>query len=368
MYVLSGRDIENPDAPRDPFGNERGHSISMGVAYVELGANLTPEQLLQETTTPRKRKKARVVFDRFELSKVPLTVDPWRVKDDVPRYQANPWVQAIRAELDRSAKRDVTIYVHGYNTDFIDNTLIAGELFHYFGRQGAMVTFEWPSADKLLGYIQDKSTASYSTRQFRAVISNIAKECDVDSITIIGHSAGAPIVVNALRELRLLEYDLSADEVCNKYRVGRVVLAAADMDVMAFTNAVHDRFYELTKGVAIYSSPKDKALRVAERLNGYTRLGNAVGQLDPVDKELLIQVPEIELIDVTEAIKQIRNLIGHSYFHRDPWVSSDIGAFILGQTPTQRSLVRSPSEPEFWQFPADYVERLEQIAQQYQTR
>ena len=359
VFVMSGRNVEDPDQQIDPFGNERAHIPALGVAYVTVGANLSPEELHEETTTEKRRKRARVVFDRFKLDQTPLNVDPWRVKDDVVRHQENPWVQAIKAQLDHSGTRNVTIFVHGYNTEFIDNTLLAGEIYHYMGRQGAMISFEWPSESRLLGYIQDKGNATYSTRHFRAMISNIAKECNVDSITIIGHSAGSPIVVNALRELRLLEFDATAEQVQAKYRIGRIVLAAPDMDLMAFTNAVQDRFYEVTKGVAVYASPKDRALGLSEILYGNSRLGRAVGKIEPWEQELLQSVPKIEMIDASVAEKQFGNALGHSYFHRDPWVSSDIGSFILGRSPAERGLVK-PNGDVFWQFPIDYPDRLRQ--------
>ena len=361
IFVVSGRNVVDPSNSIDPFGDKRSHVPSLGVAYVTVGKGLSPAELLAETITDRKRKRARVTYDRFELDHSPLPDETWHVRDDVLRFQDNTWVQAVKAQMSRTGRRTVTIFVHGYNTDFIDNTLIAAEIFHYMDRKGAMMSFEWPSADKLLGYIQDKSNASYSTRQFRALISNIAKECEVDSITIIGHSAGAPVVVNALREIRLLEYDASAEEVRNKYHVGRVVLAAPDMDVMAFTNAIQDRFYELTKGVAVYGSPKDKALRISEKLNGYSRLGHAVGELDAWEQQAYLNVPQIEMIDASVAEQQFKSVIGHSYFHRDPWVSSDIGSFLLGRTPAQRGLVKTADEPVFWQFPTDYPDRLKQL-------
>ena len=360
VFVMSGRNIEDPGRTPDPFGSDRAHVPSLGVAYVTVGANLTPQQLHEETVSEKRRKRAKVVFNKVQLSDAPLEIDPWNVKNDDLHFQSNPWVQAIKAQLDKSGGRNATIFVHGYNTEFIDNTLIAGEIFHYMGRKGAMISFEWPSESRLLGYIADKGNAAFSTRHFRALISNIAKECDVDTITIIAHSAGSPIVVNALREIRLLEFDLPAEQLQAKYAIGRVVLAAPDMDLMAFTNAVQDRFHEMTKGVAVYASPKDRALGLSEKLYGSSRLGRAVGKIEPWERDLLLRVPKIELVDASVAERQYRNILGHSYFHRDPWVSSDIGSFVLGRKPVGRGLVKTHSDQVFWEFPKDYPEQLTQ--------
>lgn len=293
----------------------------------------------------------------MELSPQPIKVDPWLIKDDVVRHDGNPWVQALKRQLDQTDNRNVCIFVHGYNASFIKNTLLAAEIFHYTGRQGAMVSFEWPSESSVFGYLADKGNATYSTRHFRGLIANLAKEVEIDSITIIAHSAGSPIVVNALRELRLLEHDLSAEDVREKYHIGRVVLAAPDMDLMAFVNAIHDRFFELAEGIAVYASPNDKSLGLSQVLYDEKRLGRSVGRLEDWEKQVLLAAENIEMIDASLADKQWGTFLGHSYFHRDPWVSSDIGAFMLRKLPESRELVREPGEV-FWNFPRDYPDRL----------
>ena len=360
VFVVSGRNLKtNPDE-LDPFGNNRSPTPTLAVAKVTIGADLTKQELYHETVEACAEKEALVEFVGMELSPEPVKIDPWLVKDDVVRHDGNPWVQALNRQLDRSDNRNVCIFVHGYNTSFIENTLLAAEIFHYTGRQGAMISFEWPSESNVFGYIADKGNATYSTRHFRGLISNLAKECDIDSVTIIAHSAGSPIVVNALRELRLLEHGLSAQEVREKYSIGRVVLAAPDMDLMEFVNAIHDRFFEMAAGIAVYASPNDKALRISQALYDGKRLGRSVGKLEDWEKQVLAAADNIEMIDASRADQQYTNFLGHSYFHRDPWVSSDIGSFILGSTPERRQLVREPEEV-FWKFPRDYPDRLAQL-------
>lgn len=360
VFVVSGRNLEEKGNSLDPFGSERSRNPSLGIAYVTIGEGLTAHELHHQTVSENKRKKARAEFKRFELSQTPFNHDPWRVKDDVVRHSGNEWVERIKSQLNRSQRKSVCIFVHGYNTEFIDNTLLAAEIYHYLGRQGAIISFEWPSQARVLGYIADKGNATYSTRCFRAMIANIAKECDVDSITIVAHSAGSPIVVGALRELRLLEHDLTAEQVQQKYRVDGVVLAAPDMDLLEFINGVYDRFYEVAKNVAVYASPQDRALSLSAKLYGNERLGGSVGKLQGWEKEVLGSVDQIQMIDASKAEKMFGNFLGHSYFHRDPWISSDIGSFILGGAPDKRGLVRSDGEI-FWRFPQDYPNRLQEL-------
>ncbi len=365
VFIISGRSLksEKEEEDPDPFGTKRSRVPTLGIAKVRIGDGLTPEELYHETIQACDKKQARVEFASIELNQEPLKIDPTLIKDDVVRLGSNSWVQALNQQLDRSPKRNVCIFVHGYNTAFIENTLLAAEIFHYSGRQGAMISFEWPSESHVLGYLADKGNATYSTRHFRGLISNLAKECDVDAVTIIAHSAGTPIVVNALRELRLLEHDMPAHQVREKYRIDRVVLAAPDMDLMAFVNAIYDRFYEMANGIAVYASPYDRALELSQVLHNEKRLGRTVGSLEDWEQEVLLAAENIEMIDASRAEKTYTNFLGHSYFHRDPWVSSDIGAFILGKTPPDRELVRD-SDEVFWKFPSDYPDRLKRAKEE----
>lgn len=359
VFVVSGRNVESEDNLLDPFGTDRNSQPVFSVATVDVGTGLSSAQILAETLTPRKRKRAKVTLTGVRLDSTNQS-QPWLLKDSVSRHHNCAWIQAIRRRLDSSRSRSICIYVHGYNTSFVDNTLLAAEIYHYLGREGAMISFEWPSEAKLLGYIADKGNAMFSTRHFRNLLANLAKEVDANSITIIGHSAGAPIVVNALRELRLLEHDSTVAEVQNKYRIGRVVLAAPDMDLSSFVNAVYDRFHEMTQGVAVYASPSDKALKVSQLIYKNDRLGRAVGQLEEWESTAIAAARKIQMIDVSEPSRQHRKYLKfaeHSYFHRDPWISSDIGSFLLGATPVQRGLNRKRDDI-FWEFSRDYEQRL----------
>jgi len=356
VFVVSGRNVEDRSA-LDPFGTERSQEPTLGIAYVKIGEGLTQAELHRETTTDCGHKKAQVEFSRVELVETPKDLGTFEANEHVISHENNPWVRAVEQQLSKSQNKKVTIFVHGFNTEFIDNTLLAAEIYHYLGRQGAMISFEWPSETRVLGYLADKGNANNSTRQFRTMLANLANDCQLDSITIIAHSAGSPIVVNALRELRLLEKEKSAAEVREKYRVDKVVLAAPDMDLGAFINAIYDRFYEVANGIAVYASPNDRALRLSEILNGNSRLGRSVGSLQPWESIVLQGASSIELIDAEVAGRDHRNFLGHNYFHRDPWISSDIGAFVLGRTIPERSLVRHNGEI-FYRFPDDYPNRL----------
>ncbi len=361
VFIVSSRTLREDGMIRsvDPFGRERSRDASphLAIAKVAIGENVTEERIYEETVTETKDKKTRLRLKEVEVSSTIQEFDPWQLDGSEADRFDHPWVETLRRQLDRGNSRRIVVFVHGYNTFLIENTEQAAAIFHYMGREGAVVNFEWPSRGRVAGYIQDKGNAEQSTRLFRALIVNLARATGADSISIIAHSAGNPIVVNALREIRLTDDELTPAQLQEKYRVHRVVMAAPDMDLMAFFNAVFDRFHETAGGVAVYASNRDKALALSGKLFDNTRLGSSIDQLTPWEKEVLRQVQKIEMIDVREAERKYGSGLGHSYHHRNPMVSSDIGLFMFGFSPTERQLVRAPGEI-FWQFPPDYRARL----------
>jgi len=316
--------------------------------------------VLDETMNEVKRKKSRVKMEAIKMFASPK-VTPFSSTEEKKReFGSNQWLKKLAAEMQRSERKELTVFVHGYNTSLVENTELLGEMYHYAGRQGVVVNYEWPSAGKLLGYFKDKGNAEHSTRLFRSFVSRIGQMTGAESVRIIAHSAGNPIVVNALKELRLLNKDLNSEQLRQKYKISQVVLAAPDMDSMRFMNAVFDRFFEMAANVTVYAYPKDKALAVSGKLFGTNRVGSALDKLTNWEKAALKQASNLQMVDVTVPQKQYGSLLGHGYFHRDPWVSSDI---LLGSTipnAADRGLQKS-AEGVFWAFTKDYPEKLESL-------
>lgn len=363
VFIVSSRSIEENPMPGaiDPFGTERSHQRNphLAIAKVGVGEGLSSEQIYRETVTDVKRKKTHFTLKEVKLEQPMTQLDPSVITpDDLPVGRVNhPWLTALRRQLDQDPDRHIVIYVHGFNTHLVTNTELAAEFFHYMGRKGAVLSFEWPSAGKLLAYSEDKNRASQSTRLFRGLIAHLASLTGAKQIDIIAHSAGNPIVVNALHELRLAESDRSSAELQKKYGIHRVILAAPDMDLVVFFNAVYDRFYEIAGGVSVYASPNDKALNFSSMIFKDRRLGRSIGELEDWETRVLAGVREIEMIDVSVAEAIYGGGSGHSYFHRDPWVSTDIGMVMKGFPAQARGLTRS-GEDVFWEFPEDYPEFL----------
>lgn len=359
VFICSSRNLDIDGGRVDPFGNKRSKELVpyLALAQVSIGGNTSADIVLNETLTITDKKKTRVKMESLRMFASPDITPFSSVAEKKREMMSNEWLKAISREMAKSKRKELTVFVHGYNTNLVENTELLGELYHYGGRQGAVVNYEWPSAGKVLGYFKDKGNAEHSTRMFRSFISRVARLTGADTVRIIAHSAGNPIVVNALKDLRLLNRGLSPRELHEKFRISQVVLAAPDMDSMRFMNAVFDRFFEMSKSVSVYSYPKDRALLISGKLFGTNRLGSAIGRFTDWEKAALKQAKNLEMIDVTEPQGVYGNLLGHGYFHRDPWVSSDILLSASIPKAADRGLTKS-KDSEFWAFPVNYPERL----------
>ena len=128
------------------------------------------------------------------------------------------------------------------------------------------------------------------------------------------------------------------------------------MDVQRFSNALYDAFDQIPEHTTIYISTQDAALNFSTAINGFARLGDPMKAISPEGLNRLRGSDSISVVDVAQAQKVHGSFIGHSYFHYNPWVSSDLIMLLkFGATPEQRGLYREP-DGAFWLFPTNYEE------------
>ncbi len=85
---------------------------------------------------------------------------PWTPKDEEPDPQA--WVKAIIAEAS-AVTDDILVFIHGYNNSQGEvkdrHDKLKGGLRN-LGFKGVVVSFDWPSGDSALAYMNDRSKAN----------------------------------------------------------------------------------------------------------------------------------------------------------------------------------------------------------------
>ena len=347
---------------RGYYTDSRSHVLRAGRAIVQLGPDdMKWEDLCKQSMEPNRDLPMQVKsLEEFGVlwTSVPppkLNFDPDYVTT-ASREPAKKFAEAINAKLGRSGN-SIFIWVHGFNTSFKGNLEQIAEFWHFAGTEGAFISYAWPSEFNLFDYDPDKAHALFSIRGFRLLLEFLAKYTDAHDINILAHSAGSPIVVETLRQMRLKFDELDSAVVKKKTKIGRVILAAPDMDLDAFINCSLDGWYQVAEEVNIYMSPEDLALDISEEHFEGERLGS-IEEIEAEDIPALRR-ETVWTIDVSAANP---SFVGHGYYRNLPWVSADIlMALKFGLNPEKRGLVRPKGHP-FWQFPKDYAKRVKQIS------
>ena len=350
--------------PATFYSNDRDYGLRVGVATVELARNMTWDELHAQSLKTKRTRNPEIALTGYEQfgalwTDVP-TLDAASVEN---REVTARFGDELRAALAASDRNEIYIFVHGFNTRFAPNTGLAAELHYYLGRRGAFISYEWPSRGSMFKYDVDKAAAQYSVRYFRLLLTFLAEETDAQ-INIIAHSAGATVAVGGVSQVWMMGYAEGLADVRARYRIRHLVLVAPDMDLGLFENAIHDEMPGVPEEMSIYISTRDKALSFSGWLHGFATLGSSLTQLTRADLAFLENHPDVEIIDVGGAEKDHGSWLGHSYFHVDPWVSSDVIMtlrFGPAAPPQERGLVKEDGD-YLWSFPKDYPERARAAA------
>lgn len=355
--------------PERYYANERGMFLRLGVAKIALMNHNYNWDIARNLSMLKTRtKKIPLRIDSVEEwgllgSTVPYWTDIDLMFPAAPPPDATSrFVNAINAQLTWSEKKHVYIYVHGYKVVYENPVLIASELWHFMGYNGAFIAYAWPSTPSAFAYIKDSDTSAGYARNLRLLIEVIAEQTDVDQIHLIGYSNGTRLVTRALEQLSLIHQGKSAKDIYEKLRIHNVILVGSDLDRGVFTSYLSDGLLNVQQHMTIYMSETDKALGVSHFLTRRQRLGQMFGgsggELTSWSRKALVKyADQISLINVTNA-EGADGDNGHGYFRHSPWVSSDIlMTLFYGLTPKQRGLVEEEGLP-LYTFPPDFINRL----------
>ncbi|MFK0160920.1 alpha/beta hydrolase [Rhizobium sp. NPDC090279] len=179
------------------------------------------------------------------------------------------FVRQMNAALNRlpPENREIFIFVHGYNSNVSESLYRTAQIVSDFGVKSVPLSYSWPSAAALPLYVFDRDSSIFARGGLAETI-QMAAETKAKDIVLVGHSMGAFVVMEALRNLAM--------EGKRTYfaRLGGVILAAPDIDVDVFESQVHD-IGVLPHPFTIVVSQRDRALSVSRFLvGGHPRLGS----------------------------------------------------------------------------------------------
>ncbi len=344
--------------------NQRGHLLRLGVANVRaLQDDISLYELVKVSLEKNRKVDYPLIVTEVEEygvlhDSVSIFTDQGTLDGD-PLQPGREFADEVNARMRDSGQQDIYLYIHGYKVVFENPLLVATELWHFLGYEGAFIAYAWPATPNKWAYFSDIESADYTAHNLRILLKFLARETQAERIHIIGYSAGTRVVTEALRQITLENKHLTRDQILQKSKLGHVILVGSDYDPHIFASYIADGLLDVMQDLSIYVSGMDKALDLSQWLTKRKRLGQIVidGQIPGTVIQYLQENPNLSLIDVTDAQgATIGN--GHHYFRKSPWVSSDI---ILTLTynlkPQNRGLIRGDCFP-IWTFPENYTELL----------
>jgi len=371
IFYVTGRQPDQAGNSKSFYVNERDKQLHFGTAQFRIGdEHLTWSDLIRYSLLEQRTSEPILtvtgVTEKGGLNADTDNYDPQQAPPDV-FAAALKFTDAINARMQTSGHHEIYIFVPGFKVDFNYPVLVAGELWHYLGRRGAFIAYSWPSAQKLWSYFSDVETAHFSARNFRQLLLLLAHHSNAQRINIIVYSAGARIVSQALKELRLIYYNEDPATLRRLLKIGQVIFTGADIDLMYFKSLYQDGFDDIPERITIYTNKNDSALRWSLRFFGWPRLGTIEPSgLTPNELHFLEQDDSTTIIDVAMAEKAASGN-GHGYFIKSPWVSSDILLTLsFGLRPAERGLRRA-EQGAIWQFPDDYRQQAQNLALQIKS-
>jgi esterase/lipase superfamily enzyme len=339
-----------------------GDKLSAGIAHMRIGEEETTwQQILSLSTSEDNEGRPALTLERVEeLARYPLN-------DSVsPAASLRPLIDSINRVLQQSVDKNITIYVHGANTNVYRACAQAAQYHHFTGRNSVVMAYLWPSAENLLGYGTDTRHARKSAPAFARLLTLLAEHTDARKINVLAYSAGAQIVSPAL--------DILGRTVERKerkaLRLGEVYFAAADIGVTTFVQHLQS-YMDIPRNTSLAMNLQDSVLALSARRNRESRVGSPdPGDLSPEQHEWARAASTetgLSIIGVSAETVTGMRARSHDFWYSHPWVSSDVLVqFVFQTAPRERGLVEGMTEDglRYWHFPPDYPQRIVPIVEQ----
>lgn len=176
--------------------------------------------------------------------------------------------ERIRLALGGQARvnREVVIFVHGFNTTFIEGVYRVAQLSHDLRLPGVIAHYSWPSLGAPLAYANDRDSALFARDGLQRMIETVAA-AGAPRVVLIAHSMGSQLLMETLRQMAI-------EGSLRQVPLGGVILISPDVDVDVFRSQAQ-RIGRLPQPFVIVTSQRDRVLQLSARLTGQPdRLGN----------------------------------------------------------------------------------------------
>jgi len=367
LIYVTDRGPETDEDGNLRYGYGRSNSLAAGTTVVDLGTDATWEDLAEASRTQSRIKGFELSlvsideFTRMTPTPTPYELIDGKVLEDHEIVAARDAAGArMKAEVKRrltiTPRKDVYLYVHGYNNTFEDAAFALAELWHFFGREGLPIIYTWPAGHPgIFGYTYDRESSEFTVFHLKQVIRWLSELPDVENIHVIAHSRGTDVALSAFREPVIWARGAGLNPR-EQFKIKNFVLAAPDIDTQVISQRVAAEYLALAVDQAtLYTSSGDKAIGIAEWLFASPRGRVGTWTIDKLDEA------EIERMKASAGRMSIVNFegestgYGHDYFRTNPAVSSDLVLMVRhGLKPGEVGRPLENIGLNFWSLPEGY--------------
>lgn len=200
------------------------------------------------------------------------------------------FAQKVSARAPGRDGRKAGVFIHGYNVNFQESVFRLAQMASDADIDGIPILFAWPADDKLVGYVGDKEAATYSRDALAQLLTQLTRDRKPGDVTLLAHSMGAWLTVEALRQLRMTGRSATIAGL-------KVILAAPDIDLDVFS-AQTRVIGPLTPPMTVLVSRDDKALAFAGSVAGDRKRLGALDVDNPGVQEAA-RAANIRIIDIS---------------------------------------------------------------------
>ena len=286
-----------------------GPSVLIPVQTVAPGAKLVTVYV---ATTRQRERDSAIVYTTDRAPKLgyaefTIAIPPHHKPGEIewPATTPNPETDFVTvqqrilssAEFERKVSarapgggRKAGVFIHGYNVSFQESVFRLAQMASDADIDGIPILFAWPAGETLVGYVGDKEAATYSRDALVQLLTVLRRDRKPGDVTLLGHSMGAWLTVEALRQLRMTGRSATLAGL-------NVILAAPDIDLDVFSAQMRV-IGPLTPPMTVLVSPDDKALAFAGSVAGDRKRLGALDMDSPGVKEAA-RAAGIRIVDIS---------------------------------------------------------------------
>ena len=213
LFITDRAPAEQADV--SPYTGSRSRSLAFGSTMIQFGEDVSWDVLAKESTATQRvaplllKLGPTTELGRFPAIPYAVTVAPDGIRRVPAVVEAHEKAkQQLQAEIARriaiARRKEVVLFVHGYDSSFESAALTMGEMCHFLGRDFVCGIFTWPAGGRRgtsLGYNFDRESSEYAVADLVKAIRLVARTPGVERIHLIAHSRGTDTLASAVAEL-----------------------------------------------------------------------------------------------------------------------------------------------------------------------